>query len=110
MSTKKPSSGFVSPSDLMAQVRAQGGGAQPQAEAPSPVAELGLVSAPVPEKMPWEDAHPKVKIHFGLRIPERLHKRFEYAANHTLGASMQTFALTALEEAVEKRLAELGVK
>lgn len=59
--------------------------------------------------MPWDDAHPKVKIHFGLRIPEKLHKQFEYAANNTLGDSMQTFALRALDEAVHKRLKELGV-
>ena len=60
------------------------------------------------ESKPWLAAHPKVKIHFGLRIPEPLHKKFEYAANHTLGASMQSFALQALEEAVHKRLEELG--
>lgn len=60
------------------------------------------------EEKPWLDANPRIKIHFGLRIPEPLHKKFEYAANHTLGASMQSFALQALEEAVHKRLEELG--
>jgi hypothetical protein len=42
-------------------------------------------------------------------MTQKLHKQFEYAANHTLGDSMQTFALRALEEAVHRRLKELGV-
>lgn len=97
----KNKAGFVSPQELMAQVRAQGGGA------PSPTLEgLGVEK---PAELPWLNAHPKVKIHFGLRIPEKLHLQFEYAANHTLGDSMQTFALRALEEAVHTRLKELGV-
>ena len=60
------------------------------------------------EEMPWLDAHPKIRIHFGLRIPEPLHKKFEYVVSHTLGASKHSFALQALEEAVHKRLEELG--
>ena len=61
------------------------------------------------DSMPWDNCHPKVKIHFGLRMTDRLHKQFEYAANHTLGDSMQSFALRALDDAVHKRLKELGV-
>lgn len=97
----KKQGGFVSPAELMAQVRAQGGGSSSVAKP---------LHLDVPVELPWEAAHPKVKIHFGLRIPEPLHKKFEYAANHTLGDSMQSFALRALEEAVLKRLEELGVK
>lgn len=69
----------------------------------------GTWKAKAAEPMPWDNAHPKVKIHFGLRLPEKLHKQFEYAANHTMGDSMQSFALRALDEAVHRRLKELGV-
>ena len=127
MSTAKRSS-FVNPMELRKEL-ADRTGAQPlqiepatEAEGFQELLEAERVLAPSPapknaaqaqskknEPMPWDDAHPKVKIHFGLRMTQKLHKQFEYAANHTLGNSMQTFALRALEEAVHRRLKELGV-
>ncbi len=111
-------SGFVNPMALRQELVERTGASPLQLE---PAAEAGPLKEEKQEKkpevvqvssadpLPWLNAHPKVKIHFGLRIPEKLHKQFEYAANHTLGDSMQTFALRALEEAVVKRLKELGV-
>lgn len=127
MSTAKRSA-FVNPMELRKEL-ADRTGAQPlqiepatEAEGFQELLEAERVLPPSPplsdaregpskknEAMPWDDAHPKVKIHFGLRMTQKLHKQFEYAANHTLGDSMQTFALRALEEAVHRRLKELGV-
>lgn len=127
MSTTKRSS-FVDPMKLRQEL-ADRTGAQPlqiepatKAEGFQELLEAERLPVPSPEAakpakatsgalapMPWDDAHPKVKIHFGLRMTQKLHKQFEYAANHTLGDSMQTFALRALEEAVHRRLKELGV-
>ena len=116
MTTKK-SSGFVNPMDMKKVLEEQAGteplklvtpqagtGAQ-QAESPALPPEFTTKK----EDMPWMKANVRVKVHFGLRMTEVLHHKFEYAANHTLGHSMQTFALLALEEAVDKRLKELGV-
>ena len=128
MSTTGKKSGFVNPMALRQELAEQTG-AQPLAMEPATEAqgfqellESKELPAPSPalakpakapsknlEPMPWDSCHPKVKIHFGLRLPEKLHKQFEYAANHTMGDSMQTFALRALDEAVHKRLKELGV-
>ena len=117
MSTAVKKSGFVNPMTLRQELAEQTG-AQPLAIEPAvPQAAEEVKAAGLPEKKgkaateprPWDNCHPKVKIHFGLRMSERLHKQFEYAAAHTLGDSMQTFALRALDEAVHKRLKELGV-
>jgi len=108
VSTPKKS-GFVNPMELRQELAEQTG-AQPLAIEPATDAAPGLSEQKKPKaKLPWDNCHPKVKIHFGLRLPERLHKQFEYAANHTMGDSMQSFALRVLDEAVHKRLKELGV-
>ena len=110
---KKVTSGFVNPMDLQKTLQERAGAEplqlEPQATAPQRTKSPALpLQVQLPTELPWEGTNPRIKIHFGLRIPEPLHKRFEYAANHTLGESMQTFALKALEEAVSKRLSELG--
>lgn len=113
MTAKKSASGFVNPMD-MKRVLEEQAGTEPLKLVAQPTGAQAAESPALPfttkkEDMPWVDANPRVKIHFGLRMTEVLHHKFEYAANHTLGTSMQTFALIALEEAVDRRLKELGV-
>lgn len=112
MSARKTAgSGFVDPMEVRKRLQQQTGTTQPlELVAEVPQTAVAATQATEPEELPWHKAHPKLKIHFGLRLPEPLHKKFEYAANHTLGESMQSFALKALEEAVDRRLKELGVR
>jgi hypothetical protein len=65
------------------------------------------VNAPA-EPLPWADLDPRVPGHFVVRANEVQRARLKYAALHTAGESMQTFALKAIDEAVAKRLQELG--
>lgn len=120
-SKTKPKSGFVNPMMLVQEVHEKAGTEPlqlaPQAageavKAPalaSPTSSSPLTQTPEGEELPWVNANPRVRVHFGLRMSERLHLKFQYAATHTLGHSMQTYALQALEEAVDRRLKELGV-
>jgi|ERR1700674_3998993 hypothetical protein len=57
---------------------------------------------------PWDDAHPKVKAQFTLRLPERVHKQLEYLAEHSPD-SMHTIAIAGVEAEIRKRLRDLGI-
>jgi hypothetical protein len=57
---------------------------------------------------PWDDAHPKVKAQFTLRLPERVHKQLEYLAEHS-PESMHTIALAGVEAEIRARLRDLGI-
>ncbi len=58
---------------------------------------------------PWENAHPKLKEQFTLRLPERLHKQLGYLAEKSPD-SMHTIAIIGVEMEVIRRLQELGIK
>jgi hypothetical protein len=58
---------------------------------------------------PWDDAHPKVKAQFTLRLPERIHKQLEYLAEHSPD-SMHSIAIAGVEAEIQKRLRDLGIK
>lgn len=83
----KAKSGFVNPAELMDKVRQQ-----PGAHTNGPGAE----------------GNPRVIVPFVLRLQEPLHLDLKHVAAHTLGESMQSFAVRAIREAVEKRMAELS--
>lgn len=62
------------------------------------------------EPMPWDDAHPKVKIPFQARLPEHLHMKMHWISQRTMGGrSLQDIVLTAIEEYCDREVArELG--
>lgn len=66
-----------------------------------------FVAAAVPAKSaapgaaPWADASSRVRITFGVRMPEELHMKLTWLAEHTVNNSMHSIALEAIEEHVE---------
>lgn len=59
-----------------------------------------------PAALPWESAHPKLKEPFVVRLPQSLHMKLTYLAEHT-PESMHAIALDGVTAAVEKRLRKL---
>lgn len=63
--------------------------------------------APAARKIkPWDGAHPKLKVPFAMRFPERLHIQLAWLAERIPETSMHSIAL----EAIEKHVAELVKK
>jgi hypothetical protein len=58
------------------------------------------------EQAPWANANPKLKVIFGVRLPEALHMKLTWLAANTVNNSMHSIALGAVEKEVERLLAE----
>jgi hypothetical protein len=52
------------------------------------------------------NANPKLKVIFGVRLPEALHMKLTWLAANTVNNSMHSIALGAVEKEVERLLAE----
>lgn len=55
---------------------------------------------------PWDNANPRIKPQFTLRLPEELHMKLGYVAERS-PQSMQQIAVEAVRAEVEKRLRAL---
>ncbi len=57
---------------------------------------------------PWDNANPKVKSYFQLRMPEPLGLKLKFIKQNTLGVnSVHDLVMQTLEAMVEERLAEI---
>lgn len=74
------------------------------AEPAQPVAPAKK-KAPAKPK-PWNAANPKLKITFGVRLPESLHMKLTWLSENVPNASMHSIALEAIEERISKMLTE----
>lgn len=60
------------------------------------------------QRFPWENANPKVKSYFQLRMPEPLGLKLKFIKQNTLGInSVHDLVMQTLEAMVEERLAEI---
>ena len=55
---------------------------------------------------PWASASPKLKVVFGVRLPEATHIKLSWLADHTPNNSMHSIVLDAIESQVAKMLSE----
>lgn len=74
----------------------------PQQEPAAPAA----VPAPVEAPAPWACAHPKVTSPYLLRLPEELHMKLSWLADHLPSTSMNKLMLAAVQTHAEALLAE----
>jgi hypothetical protein len=62
----------------------------------------------VAETRPWENAHPKMKVLFQARLPDRLHKKLQWVSQHAIGSqSMQELLLIGVERYLDERIDEI---
>lgn len=60
------------------------------------------------QSFPWDNANPKVKSYFQLRMPEPLGLKLKFIKQNTLGVnSVHDLVMQTLEAMVEERLAEI---
>jgi predicted HicB family RNase H-like nuclease len=57
-------------------------------------------------KHPWDEGDERVIKAFNLRLPEPLHMKLQFIAEHTPN-SIHSFIMEAVEEAVERALEDL---
>ena len=74
-------------------------------------AQPGAVSDQSPpeaaEQAPWANANPKMKVIFGVRLPEALHMKLTWLAANTVNNSMHSIALGAIEKEVEELMKKI---
>lgn len=56
---------------------------------------------------PWENAHPRVKVGYALRMSEELHMKVQYITDKMPKTSMHQFIIEAIDERVERVLREM---
>ncbi len=89
---------------------AEQGGAEPDnAPTPQEATPARQKAAKSPVWYPWHDAHPKLKEQFTMRLPQALHMKLKYVAEHS-PESMHDIALAAVSAAVDKRLRDMDIK
>ena len=80
------------------------------AEAPKSIQRSSPVRASKHESgpMPWDDANPRVKSFVQVRMPEPLGIKLKWVKDRTPGvSSVHELVLGALEDMIEKRIAEI---
>lgn len=75
----------------------------------APTQQLSMPLEVAKDRHPWDDAHPRIKEQFTMRLPQALHAKLKYIAEHS-PESMHDIALAAVSAAVEKRLREMDIK
>ena len=76
-------------------------------QAVSPASAVAVDVAPVEaHRTPWDTAHPKMRVGFAMRLPEALHMKLSWLAEHIPNESMHGLALSAIEREVELLIAE----
>lgn len=79
------------------------------AEAPALPSASAVAVDEVPvaaSRSPWSSAHPKMRVGFAMRLPEALHMKLSWLAEHIPNESMHGLALSAIEREVELLIAE----
>ena len=77
----------------------------PQIKMPGSRAEKQFIEGKG-QGLPWSDADERVIKAFNLRLPEPLHTKLQFIAEHT-PHSIHSFIMEAVEEAVERELESL---
>lgn len=89
--------------------------AEPAPAAPTPAPEPKKPRAARPavrqmtgtDPLPWAAANERVIVHFGLRMPETLHAKLSWLQKNSVNATMHAIALAAVQQEVDRRIAEL---
>lgn len=73
----------------------QAGVGEPAAAAPDRAGE---------GKLPWENANPRIKLVFNLRLPEPLHAKVKYLGETRVGESMHSIIVRGIEAEIQRML------
>lgn len=81
-------------------------------ERPAPTPQRKRAPKPVskhePEKMPWEDANPKIRNNVQVRMPEPLGLKLKWIKENSLGVpSVHELILKTLEAMADQRIKEI---